>query len=250
MGVAHALDGDVEVDARDVDADDGDSRAMEPLRRPGVAAAAVEEGFTLLQLQQLQHGSIERDEIERELRIPRIERRAVTGAEERGILDLVLDRHLRVLVMRSRIRVRGVEGRGTERERILRQFRRHGAGDVAQACGVGVEVAQVIGQDFREPMGDRIPASAARTEQDPFVELHGEITRRIGCTTGKCVQTRETLARADVVRKRPQPGTGADTRAAAEGPGWNFRRLFPIRKAGEFAVAGLARQDVKERVSH
>ena len=101
---------DLQIGAADVDADRVDAGSKEPFGRPRVSASAVDERLAARDAQHWRDRAEERDEVDREVGVPGIERGAVAGAEEHRIVDLVLDADFGLLVVGAGV-ARRVAGR-------------------------------------------------------------------------------------------------------------------------------------------
>ncbi len=165
-----ARDADLEVGAADVDADHVEAGPEQPFGRPRVAAPAVDDGLPARHVQHRRDRSEERDQVDREVRVPGIEGRAVARTEEHGIVDLALDADFRPLVVRPRI-ARGIARRREGREggsQLRRRARERGVEQGSLADGV----PQMIRQQLRNAAVDRIPASARAADEQARDEIH------------------------------------------------------------------------------
>ena len=133
----------------DIEANRFHSASVEPLRRPRVTAATVDEHLTALHVEQREDVAEEGDQVEGEGGVPRIERRAVPGPVEPGLVHFVFQRDFGVLVMGAGIR-RRIAGRTEGRESTAKVVRQALCG-IREQGSLAIRVAEMIREQLRNP---------------------------------------------------------------------------------------------------
>ena len=177
----HALDANLEIAAADIHADRLDARLEQPLSRPCVAAAAVNQRISSLQIEERNRGTEEFNEIDREPRVVPIERRHVAGREELIVVHPLANRYFGAFVVCTRVfgdraarlcAARRVFQRGEE---IAWKHARA----AVEECSIPAGVAEVIRQQFGQESRDRKPSTAGFAGQYAFPYFYRPVA--VGC---------------------------------------------------------------------
>ncbi len=167
---SHSLDADVKIRAADIHANRFHTRFVQPFRRPGIAAAAIEQHVAVLHFQERNGRPKQLDEIKRVVGVVRVERRRISRAEKIRIVDVVLDGDLRLLVRDALVSARR-RRRGCRVSQTADQIGWKRRGAFFEQAPVAIAIPEIVREQLWQGARHRKPAGALKTDQQSRLHL-------------------------------------------------------------------------------